>query len=144
DPADTHHPFKLDFKLEAPNFLDWSKKKSDLVLPLSQISMTDADEDDTEPVKIGSPVEYGYHLRLEFPAKYSERAPLPFSMKRDYAHYEATYKADGNIFTAERTLVTSANELPAARASDFIAFRRAVMADAEQHLSIDSSAAGAP
>src|SRR5260370_6910135 len=65
-------------------------------------------------------------------------------MKRDYAHYEATYKADGNVFTAERTLVTSINELPASRASDFIAFRRAVMADAEQHLSIDSSAAGAP
>lgn len=144
DPADTHQPFKLDFKLEAPNFLDWSKKKSDLVLPLSQISMADADEDDTDPVKIGSPVEYGYHLRLEFPAKYTERAPLPFSMKRDYAHYEATYKTEGNVFTADRSLVTSMNELPSARASDYISFRRAVMADAEQHLTIDSSAAGTP
>ncbi len=144
EPSETHESFKLDYKIEAANFLDWSKKKTDLVLPFSQISMADADEDDTEPVKVGSPVDYRYRLRLEFPAKYSERAPLPFSMKRDYAHYEATYKADGNVFTAERTLVTSINELPASRASDFIAFRRAVMADAEQHLSIDSSAAGAP
>ncbi len=143
EPSETHESFKLDYKIEAANFLDWSKKKSDLVLPFSQISMADADEDDTEPVKVGSPVDYRYRLRLEFPAKYSERAPLPFSMKRDYAHYEATYRADGNVFTAERTLVTSINELPASRASDFIAFRRAVMADAEQHLSIDSSAAGA-
>src|SRR5258708_32235935 len=65
-------------------------------------------------------------------------------MKRYYGHYDASYKADANTFTAERTLVTTMNELPSARASDYISFRRAVMADAEQHLSIDSTAAGAP
>jgi tetratricopeptide (TPR) repeat protein len=144
DPAATHEPFSLDYKIEVANFLDWSKKKSDLVLPLSQISLTPTDEDDTEPVKIGSPVEYGYKLRLEFPRKYTESAPLPFSMKRDYGHYQASYKVDDNVFTAERTLVTSMNELPAARATDYIAFRRAVLADAEQHVLIDSSAAGTP
>ena len=144
DPAATHEPFKLDYKIEAAGFLDWSKKKSDLTLPLSQITMSDADEDDTDPVQVGSPVEYNYKLRLEFPAKYSESAPLPFAMKRDYGHYEASYKVDANVFTAERKLITSMNELPAARATDYIAFRRAVLADSEQHLSIDSSAAGTP
>ena len=145
DPAATHEPFKLDFTIEVANYFDWSKKKADLTLPLSQISMEQAnDQDDTDPVKIGSPVEYVYRLRIEFPAKYSERAPLPFSMKRDYAHYDASYKVDGNVFTAERTLATSVNELPAARNSDYGAFRRAVMADAEQHFSIDSSAAPTP
>jgi tetratricopeptide (TPR) repeat protein len=144
DPAETHESFKFDYKIVAANFLDWSKRKSDLMLPLSQISMADADEDDTDPVKIGSPVEYGYKLRIEFPAKYSERAPLKFAMKRDYAHYDASYKVQDNVFTAERTLVTTINELPSQRASDYLAFRRAVMADAGQHLSIDSSAAGTP
>src|SRR5436190_9204737 len=144
DPADTHTAFKISYKLDSPNFFDWSKKKSDMVLPFSQISMADADEDDTDPVKVGSPVEYVYHLHLEFPSKYTESAPLPFTMKRDYGHYEASYKADANTFTADRTLVTTLNELPSARASDYISFRRAVMADAEQHLSIDSTAAGAP
>jgi len=145
DPAATHEPFKLEYKIEAANFFDWSKKKADLMLPLSQISMSEAnDDDDTDPVKIGSPVEYVYRLRLEFPAKYSERAPLPFSMKRDYAHYEASYKVDGTVFTAERDLTTSINELPAARNSDYMAFRRAVLADAGQHLAVDSSAAPTP
>jgi tetratricopeptide (TPR) repeat protein len=144
DPAETHEPFRFDYKIVASNFMDWSKKKSDFVLPLSQISMTDADADDSDAVKVGSPVQYVYRLRLEFPAKYSERAPLPFAMKRDYAHYEASYKAEANVFTAERTLTTSLNELPAERATDYMAFRRAVMADAEQHLFIDSTAAGAP
>jgi tetratricopeptide (TPR) repeat protein len=144
DPANTHEAFKLDYKIEAASFLDWSKKKSDLILPLSQIAMMDADEDSSDPVKIGSPLEYTYKVRLEFPAKYTESTPLPFSMKRDYANYQATYKVEGNVFTAERKLVTSVDELPSARASDYLAFRRAVMADATQHLSIDSSAAGAP
>lgn len=144
DPADTHEPFKVDYKIEVTNFLDWSKKKSDLVLPLSQLSMADADPDDPDPIKVGSPLEYVYKLRLEFPAKYKEGTPLPFSMKRDYAHYDASYKVDGSVFTAERTLVTSIDELPSARANDYLAFRRAVMTDATQHLSIDSTAAGSP
>jgi tetratricopeptide (TPR) repeat protein len=144
DPAATHEPFKIDYKIEAASFLDWSKKKSDLVLPLSQISMSEADEDDSDPVQVGSPVEYDYKLRLEFPGKYTESAPLPFAMKRDYGQYEATYKVEGNVFRAERKLNTTMNELPSARATDYIAFRRAVMADSEQHLSIDSSAAGTP
>lgn len=144
DPAQTHEPFQLDYKIEAANYLDWSKKKSDLTLPFSDITMADADEDSPDPVQVGSPVEYTYKLRIQFPAKYAEIAPLPFTMKRDYGHFEATYKAEGNVFTAERTLVTTMNELPAARASDYIAFRRAVLADAEQKLQIDSSAAPAP
>ena len=144
DPADTHEPFKVDYKIEVANFLDWSKKKSDLVLPLSQLSMADADEDDPDPIKVGSPLEYIYKLRLEFPPKYLESAPLPFSMKRDYAHYDASYKVDGDVFTAERTLVTSMDELPSARVEDYLAFRRAVLADATQHLSIDTTAAGSP
>src|SRR3954467_2532336 len=119
DPADTHTAFKIAYKLDAPSFYDWSKKKADLVLPFSQIAMADADEEDPDPVKVGSPVEYVYHLRIEFPPKYTESAPLPFTMKRDYGHYEASYKAEANVFTADRTLVTTMNELPSARASDY-------------------------
>jgi len=144
DPVATHQPFTISYKIDAANYLDWSKKKFDLALPFSQMQMADADPDDTDPVQVGSPVNYVYKLRLEFPAKYSETAPLSFSVKRDYAHYEATYKVAANVFTADRTLITSVNELPSARANDYIAFRRAVMSDAEQHLSIDSSAAGSP
>ena len=144
DPAKTHEPFQLDYKIVAANYLDWSKKKSELALPFSDITMADADDDSPDPVQVGSPVEYTYKLRIEFPAKYAETAPLPFTMKRDYGHFEATYQAEGNVFTAARTLVTTMNELPAARASDYIAFRRAVLADAEQKMQIDSSAAPTP
>jgi len=144
DPAETHTSFKIDYQIEAANFLDWSKKKSDLLLPLSEIVMADADDAGTDPIKLGSPLEYTYRLRLKFPANYTENAPLPFSMKKDYGQYDAVYRVEGNVFTAERTLKTAIDELPPARASDYLAFRRAVVADATQHLSIDTSAAGAP
>jgi tetratricopeptide (TPR) repeat protein len=65
-------------------------------------------------------------------------------MKRDYGQYDASYKVEGTIFTAERRLTSNTRDLPASRTSDYLAFRRAVMTDTGQHLSIDRTAAGDP
>ena len=81
---------------------------------------------------------------MELPAKYTARAPLPFSLKRDYAEYEATYKLEGNVFTAGRKLTLRQDELPVARGPDYESFRRAVAADLAQQLSVESTVAGAP
>ncbi len=147
NPAETHEPFSLDYKVTVANFLDWSKKKSELTLPLSQITLPDADADadkNADPIPLAGPAEYQYKIRLEFPPKYSTSAPLPFSMKRDYGRYEATYKVDGPVFSAERELNLNERELPATRSDDFLSFRRAVIADTAQRLAVDSTAAGTP
>jgi tetratricopeptide (TPR) repeat protein len=148
DPAATRQPFEFSYDFSKANYLDWSKKKSEIDLPLAQFSLTDADEDETgadaEPIQFGPPGEYLYRLKIVLPSKYSVRGPLPFSMKRDYAEYSATYKLDGTTFTAERTLTMRQRELPAARTSDYLAFRRAVGSDLGQHLSIESAVAGIP
>jgi len=148
DPAATKEAFHFEYEITTSNFLDWTKKKSEVVLPLSLINIPDADEDDAssdaEPIQIGGPMDFQYKARMEFPAKYTERAPLPFTMKRDYGQYDASYKVDGTIFTADRKLISNTRELPAYRASDYLAFRRAVMTDTGQHLSIDRTAAGDP
>jgi tetratricopeptide (TPR) repeat protein len=150
DPAATREPFTLTYDVTRPNFFDWSKKKSELALPLSQFNLADVDPDDAdaeseaESIKLGPPAEYGYTVKLELPAKYTARAPLPFSLKRDYAEYEATYKIDGSTFTAGRKLTLRQGELPATRARDYLAFRRAVVADLGQRLSVESTVAGTP
>src|SRR5712671_2981250 len=95
DPAATREPFTMAYDVAKPNFLDWSKKKSDLILPLCQFNLPDLgnsdDSDaDAEPLKLGPKAEYSYKIKLELPAKYTARAPLPFSLKRDYADYKAT------------------------------------------------------
>ena len=148
DPAATTEPFQFSYEISKANFLDWSKKKSDLELPLAQFNLTDADEDETasdsEPIKFGPPGEFSYRVKLQLPAKFTAHAPLPFSLKRDYGEYKASYKLEGSTFTAERTMLMRERELPATRTGDYLAFRRAVFADLGQHLSIENTTAGSP
>lgn len=148
DPAATRQPFEFEYTISKANYFDWSKKKSQLDLPLSQFPLADADEDDSgpdaDPIKFGPPGDYIYRIKLELPPKYTAQNPLPFAMKRDYAEYQAAYKLDGNIFTAERKLVLRARELEASRTSDYMAFRRAVLTDLVQHVAVESSVAGNP
>jgi len=148
DPAATREPFTLSYDVSRVNFLDWSKKKSEIVLPLVQFNLPDVDTDDTDadadPLKLGPKAEYSYNIKLELPAKYTAHAPLAFSLKRDYAEYLATYKVDAGVFIAGRKLTLRQDELPVARAEDYESFRRAVGADLAQQLSVESSEAGAP
>jgi len=146
DPAATREPFTMSYDVGKPNFLDWSKKKSDLLLPLCQFNLPDIgngdDSDaDAEPFKLGPKAEYVYKLKLDLPAKYTAHVPLPFSLKRDYAEYQATYKLDGTTFTASRTLTMRQDELPTPRASDYQSFRHAVGSDLGQFLSMENTVA---
>jgi tetratricopeptide (TPR) repeat protein len=148
DPAATREAFTMSYDVAKVNFLDWSKKKMDIVLPLVQFNLPDVDADDTdpdaEPMKLGPKAEYSYNIKLELPAKYTAHAPLAISMKRDYAEYAATYKIEGGVFTAGRQLTLRQDELPVARASDYESFRRAVGADLAQQLSVESAVSGPP
>ena len=148
DPAATREPFTMSYDVSKPNFLDWSKKKTEIVLPLVQFNLPDINDDDSdadsEPAKLGPKADYSYNITLELPAKYTAHAPLAFSLKRDYAEYEATYKLEGGVFTARRKLTMRQDELPVARAADYESFRRAVGADLAQKLSLESAVAGAP
>jgi tetratricopeptide (TPR) repeat protein len=147
DPAATHETFTLSYDVSRVNFLDWSKKKTEIGLPLVQFNLPEIDEDqdaDADPLKLGPKAEYSYSIKLELPAKYTAQIPLAFSLKRDYADYEATYKIDGSVFTAGRKLDVRQDELPATRAGDYASFRRAVGADLAQQLSVETTTAGAP
>ena len=148
DPAATRESFTLSYDVSRLNFLDWSKKKTQIGLPLVQFSLPDVgdgDDDsdaDAEPLKLGPKAQYSYKIKLELPAKYSAHAPLAIALKRDYAEYEATYQIDGNTFTAGRKLTLREDELPVARAADYESFRRAVGADLGQELSVENASAG--
>jgi tetratricopeptide (TPR) repeat protein len=148
DPAATREAFTMSYDVARPNFLDWSKRKFDLLLPLCQFNLPalgDGDDvPDADTLKLGPKASYAYKIKLELPAKYSAHAPLPFSLKRDYAEYEATYKLEGNTLEAGRTLIIRQDELPAPRAADYESFRRAVGSDLGQFLSVENTVAGAP
>jgi tetratricopeptide (TPR) repeat protein/transglutaminase-like putative cysteine protease len=150
DPAATREAFTMSYDVARPNFLDWSKKKSDLTLPLCQFNLPDVGDGDdgsdadAEALRLGPKAEYVYKIKLELPSKYTAHAPLAFSVKRDYGEYLATYELEGTTFTATRTLTMRQDELPAPRATDYQAFRRAVTSDLGQFLSVENTIAGTP
>jgi hypothetical protein len=139
----TREPFALSYYLSKTNYVDWLKPKERLKLPLIIFALVKIDpdsQDDPEPLKLGPPTIRDYRIRIELNAKHEARAPLPVSLKRDYAEYEATYKVKGNIFTAERKLTLSQGELSPSRVQDYIAFRQAAATDIMQQLSLETTA----
>lgn len=143
----TREPFAVSYHFSKTNYVDWLKPKEQLKLPLIVFALVKIDpdsQDDSEPLKLGPPTMRDYEIRIELPAKYQARAPLPVSVKRDYAEYDATYKVEANVFTAERKLTLSQAELPPSRAQDYIAFRQAVATDLVQQLSLEASATDSP
>jgi tetratricopeptide (TPR) repeat protein/transglutaminase-like putative cysteine protease len=144
DPQATREPFTFSYRVTKSNYLDQAKKKLALKLPLSVFGLASADQDDADdpdPVKLGAPNTRVYWIRLELPAKYVARVPLPVSQKHDYGDYEAVYKLEGNTLTAERKLAVTERELPSSRVQDYLAFRRVVASDLAQQLSLETTTA---
>lgn len=147
DPADTKQPFTVEFQVSQANFLDWAKKRLQVSLPVPGMGLPPADEDpedDTEPLELGSPLDVTMRLKLEFPAKYQLRAPIPVAITRDYAEYRSSYKLEGQNLVVERGMRFRLREIPAARSRDYLAFARAVRADEAQSINLESTVAGAP
>lgn len=154
EPTATREPFTISYDVSKVSFADWSKKKNQLKLPLSAISLvaapTDMDETSDkgdnlapEPFKFGPPNEHTYRLKLDLAARYHAAAPVPVTLERDYGNYESSYKVDGTTFTAERSLTVVLGELPPSRADDYRAFRRIVLGDNDQPLVLESALADA-
>jgi tetratricopeptide (TPR) repeat protein len=146
DPAALREPFTIEYHVTKANFITWTKKQVELELPLSTwigAPRDGSDTDATSPLELGSVRQSTYKIRIELPTSFVGHAPLPVSMKRDYAEYRADYKLDGHLFTAERSLSFRSPELPSARRGDYAAFTRAVSGDLRQSLALESRVAAA-
>jgi Flp pilus assembly protein TadD/transglutaminase-like putative cysteine protease len=144
DPSDTEKPFELDLDFAQASYLDWSSKKSKVGVPLLAIGLPDANEDSTDPIHLGSPLDVTMDLKMTLPENFSARAPVAVSVERDYADFKSSYRFENHILTAQRSLNFKMRELPAARVSDYLVFSRAVESDETQLLVLENSTIGAP
>src|SRR6202142_1936493 len=144
DPSDTEKPFELDLDFAQANYLDWSSKKSKVGLPLLAIGLPDANEDSTDPIHLGSPLDVTMDLKMTLPENFSARAPVAVSVERDYADFKSTYRFENHVLTAQRSLNFKMRELSAARVNNYLAFSRAVESDETQQLVVENSPTGAP
>jgi len=151
DPSDTHHPLEFSYKLTQANYLDWTTKTSQLPIPLPRLDMSwtnlsgldgDDDDDRTKPFEFpAAPMATHESVKVELPDGYNYRAPVPINVKRDYATFSSAYKLDGHTFTTNKDLSVSLREIAATRGSDLRAFVRAVAADSNQSVFVQSLSA---
>ena len=147
DPLDTHKPFEVDYQIAQPNFLDVSRKRVQLRMPLPALGIpgsTELEETDSKPLNLGSPLEVHIRAALELPAGYSSRVPVSTSVSREYAAYHANYTVKGDMVTATRDLVFLQRQIPAGLSADYNAFAHAVRADEAQGISLEVSVAPDP
>lgn len=147
DPAAFEKPFEVEYAFSNDSFLDWSSKKLKLKIPLPTLNLAYLRGDGveiTKPIKLGSPIDVSYRLKVTLPSKYQTRLPLPLKVTRDYADYSSTYKLDGNTLLVERKFRLRQSELPADRAEDYRAFVASARADEAQTLSLETDVTGSP
>lgn len=144
DPTDTTKPFVLDLDYEQPNFLDWSKKKTRVSVPLLSLGLPRSPENSADPVHLGSPLDITTTLKLRLPENFTAQPPVGVAVTRDYAEFKSVYAFENHVFTADRALNFKLRELPASRAGDYAAFARAVESDESQSFAVENNSSDAP
>jgi tetratricopeptide (TPR) repeat protein len=144
DPADTRHPFTLDYHVVMPGFLDWTSRRAQLASLLPPLALPNA-APTASAIVLGSPAEVTIEMKLTVPALYSARAPVATSVSRDYGEYKSVYSAEGSVLSASRTLNIRQREIPPGAANDYLLFfSRAVRNDEAQAFVLETAAAGTP
>jgi tetratricopeptide (TPR) repeat protein len=140
--GDTSVPLEFDFHVTRLNYFSRFGSAPILFLPIGVIFAGDAETPaGTDPIDLfARKVEY--HARLRLPAQFTPRLPVPVEVKRDYAEYASKYALQEGLLTVDRTLNVKVEDLPASRANDLEAFRRAVTTDERQMVAMQVGAGG--
>lgn len=149
DPYATKEPFTVEYELDQPKFVDWSKKPVRIPALLPQLGLPDppgkaASGSATAPIDLGTPLEVETKMTLHLPPGTSAGAPAGTSVERDYATYSSLYSVNGSTLTATRRIKFVLREVPAARAADYNAFLRAVQSDESQDFTLEPPSNPAP
>jgi hypothetical protein len=148
DPSDTRQPFSVDYEIDMPKFVDWSKKPVRIPALLPQLGLPDASSNAVagaaaSPIDLGTPLDVDTHATLQLPSGTTARAPTGTSVERDYATFASKYTIQGPdsagkvILTASRHIHFLLREVPASRVMDYKAFVHAVQNDEAQDFTLE-------
>ena len=101
DPYSTKEPFRVEYEISQPKFVDWSKKtvRIPAILPLPGLpdAATAAQIEAKKPIEMGTPLSIDLDATIELPAGATAQAPIGTTVNRDYATFSSKYSAQGNI-----------------------------------------------
>lgn len=138
DPLATRQPFRIEYALAQPSFVDLAKPSARVSIPLPVVSLPELPAKETsKPIVLGTPLEIATQLRLRLPPGFGVRVPVPMRVRRDYAEFSSSYALRGAVFVASRHLKFLQRELEPGRAADYAAFVRAVQTDEAQELTLE-------
>jgi len=146
DPYATKEPFTVDYEIEQPKLIDWSKKPLRIPALLPQLGLPEAAAKPKPgvgppPIELGTPLEVETHMTLHLPSGTSVVPPTGTSVQRDYATFSSHYAVQGSTISASRHINFLLEKIPADRAADYNAFLHAVQNDEAQDFSLEHSAA---
>jgi len=149
DPFATKEPFTVQYEIEQPKFVDWSKKPVRIPAILPLVGLPDPPAKPTpgassSPIELGTPLDVETQVTLHLPPGTSALTPTGISVTRDYATFTSKYSATGPTLTASRHLNFLLRELPADRVADYNTFLRAVQNDQAQDFTLDRPAPPPP
>jgi hypothetical protein len=149
DPAATKDPFRVEYEISQPKFVDWTKKPVRIPALLPQIGLPDppphpASGSASIPIELGTPLDVETKVTLKLPAGTTAAIPAATSVNRDYATFSSNYGGKSGAITATRHINFLAREIPADRAMDYNAFLHAVQNDQLQAFTLTRAATPIP
>jgi hypothetical protein len=137
DPLSTDDPFTVEYELTQLKFVDWSKKPIRIPALLPQISLPDlpipqAQGKMAPKIELGVPLDVQTSMTLKVPEGTTVQTPAGTSLSRDYATYNSKYSSTGDTAVALRRIDFLKREIPGDRATEYVAFLRAVQNDQAQ------------
>ncbi|HXN23991.1 MAG TPA: DUF3857 domain-containing protein [Candidatus Dormibacteraeota bacterium] len=146
NPEETEKPFEVEYRIAQEGMVRWKNQKAGLQLPLPSFGLpelplgTGARKQGGPPIDLGTPLSVSAVAIISLPNGLTTNLPIPIAVKRDYAEYRSTYRAEANKITSTRELRFLLRQLPAERASDYSAFVRAVRRDEAQQVALERPA----
>ena len=133
DPYETKDPFRVEYEVTQPKFINWDKKPVRIPAILPVLGLPDAPAAGSEAkIDLGTPLDVELHCTLKLPAGLTAHVPTGTSVSRDYAEFSSSYSTQGETVSASRKVRFLMRELPAARAVDYNAFLHSVQNDQAQ------------
>jgi tetratricopeptide (TPR) repeat protein/transglutaminase-like putative cysteine protease len=139
DIANTKTPLDCTFHLTKLNYFNRFEREPKLDFPMGKLDVADPEEpEDDKPIDIDT-AHFEYRLKLQISPQFEVHLPLPVKLERDFGRYESQYSLQGATLAGQRELELKLRKIPAARLSEFQAFRRTVMADIDQKVAVKVS-----
>jgi hypothetical protein len=148
DPYATKEPFSVEYEIEQPKLVDWTKKTVRVPAILPLLGLPDAPSkpapgEAVTPIDLGIPLDVELSSTLHLPDGITAHIPTGTSIERDFATYTSQYSAKDSSLKATRHLNFILKEIPADRAADHNAFLRAVQNDESQVFILERAASNA-